>query len=102
MNLKELEQHTFCTREEISEILRISTRTVNRMMAEGQLKYIKLGDGVQDTVRIPTSEIERLLSEASERQAEKARENAGKKKRKVHATPIQSEQTETGDSSNEE
>ena len=101
MNLKELEQHTFCTREEISEILRISTRTVNRMMTEGQLKYIKLGDGVQDTVRIPTSEIERLLSEASERQAEKARENAGKKKRKVK-TPIQTEQSNTGEKENAE
>lgn len=101
MNLKELEQHTFCTREEISEILRISTRTVNRMMTEGQLKYIKLGDGVQDTVRIPTSEIERLLSEASERQAEKARENAGKKKRKVK-TPIQTEQSSTGEKENAE
>lgn len=99
MNLKELEQHTFCTREEISEILRISTRTVNRMMTEGQLKYVKLGDGVQDTVRIPTSEIERLLSEASERQAEKARENAGKKKRKVK-TPIQTEQSSTGEKEN--
>ena len=101
MNLKELEQHAFCTREEISEILRISTRTVNRMMTEGQLKYIKLGDGVQDTVRIPTSEIERLLSEASERQAEKARENAGKKKRKVK-TPIQTEQSNTGEKENAE
>ena len=101
MNLKELEQHTFCTREEISEILRISTRTVNRMMTEGQLKYVKLGDGVQDTVRIPTSEIERLLSEASERQAEKARENAGKKKRKVK-TPIQTEQSSTGEKENAE
>lgn len=101
MNLKELEQHTFCTREEISEILRISTRTVNRMMTEGQLKYVKLGDGVQDTVRIPTSEIERLLSEASERQAEKARENAGKKKRKVK-TPIQTEQSNTGEKENAE
>ena len=101
MNLKELEQHTFCTREEISEILRISTRTVKRMMTEGQLKYIKLGDGAQDTVRIPTSENERLLSEASERQAENAKTHAGKKKRKVKAA-IQTEQSNTGEKENAE
>lgn len=99
MTLEELKQHEFCTREEISEILRVSTRTVNRMMAEGQIKFIKFGDNEKAKVRIPASEIERLLSEASERQAEKARENAGKKKRKVK-TPIQTEQSSTGEKEN--
>ena len=102
MNLKDIEQHEFCTREEISALLRISMRTLDRMMLEGQIKYIKLGDGQKGAVRIPKSEIERLLAEATEQQAEKARAHAGMKKRKVHATPIQSEQITTGDSSNEE
>ena len=102
MNLKDLEQHELCTREEISEILRISTRTLDRMLLEGQIKYIKFGDGQKGAVRIPKSEIYRLLDEAAEQQAEKARAHAGKKKRKVHITPIQSEQITTGDSSNEE
>ena len=102
MNLKDLEQHELCTREEISALLRISMRTLDRMMLEGQIKYIKFRDGQKGAVRIPKSEIYRLLDEAAEQQAEKARAHAGKKKRKVHAAPIQSEQTETGDSSNEE
>lgn len=102
MTLKELDQHELCTREEISQFLRVSTRTVDRMMLEGQIKYIKIGDGIKGAVRIPKSEIERLLAEAAERQAENAKAHAGKRQRKVKAAPIQSEQTDTGDNSNEE
>ena len=102
MTFKDLETCEFCTREEVSELLRISMRTLNRIMDEGQIKYIKLGEREYGGVRIPKSEIYRLLDEAAERQAEKARAHAGMNKRKVHAAPIQSEQTETGDSSNEE
>lgn len=102
MTFKDLETCEFCTREEISEILRISTRTLDRMLLEGQINYIKLADGKQGAVRIPKSEIYRLLDEAAAKQAEKARAHAGKNKRKVHAAPIQSEQAGTGDSNNEE
>lgn len=99
MTFKDLENHEFCTREEISELLRVSMRTLDRMMIEGQINYIKIGDGIKGAVRIPKSEIDRLLTEAAERQAEKARENAGKKKRKVKAA-IQTEQSSTGEKEN--
>lgn len=101
MTFKDLENHEFCTREEISELLRVSMRTLDRMMIEGQINYIKIGDGIKGAVRIPKSEIDRLLTEAAERQAEKARENAGKKKRKVKAA-IQTEQSNTGEKENAE
>lgn len=101
MTFKDLENHEFCTREEISELLRVSMRTLDRMMIEGQINYIKIGDGIKGAVRIPKSEIDRLLTEAAERQAEKARENAGKKKRKVKAA-IQTEQSDTGEKENAE
>lgn len=100
MTLKDLENLEFCTREEISELLRVSMRTLDRMMIEGQINYIKIGDGIKGAVRIPKSEIDRLLNEAAERQAEKARENAGKKKRKVKAIQIQTEQSNTGEKEN--
>lgn len=101
MTLKDLEKHELCTREEISEFLRVSTRTVDRMMLEGQIKYIKLGEHQKGAVRIPKSEIDRLLNEAAERQAENAKAHAGQKKRKVKAA-IQTEQSNTGEKENAE
>lgn len=100
MTLKELDQHELCTREEISQFLRVSTRTVDRMMIEGQIKYIKIGDGIKGAVRIPKSEIDRLLAEAAERQAENAKAHAGKRQRKVKAAPIQTERSSTGEKEN--
>lgn len=101
MTLKELEKHELCTRDEICEFLRISMRTLDRMMAEGQIKYIKLGEHQKSAIRIPKSEIDRLLTEAEEQQAEKAKAHAGQKKRKVKAA-IQTEQSNTGEKENAE
>jgi excisionase family DNA binding protein len=54
----------FLTVKEVAEKLRLSKRTIHNWIDEGVIRAIKLKDGL--AVRIPASEVERILNEALE------------------------------------
>ena len=47
----------FYTQQELAELLKVSTRTIQNWIKDGQIKAIRIGR----TVRIPASEIDRLV-----------------------------------------
>jgi excisionase family DNA binding protein len=54
----------FLTVQEVAELLRISRRTVYTWIDEGVIRAVKISD--KSVVRIPLSEIERIIKEALE------------------------------------
>ena len=57
-------QFQFLTVQEVAEILKISRRTVYTWIDEGVIRAVKIND--KSVVRIPSSEVERILNEALE------------------------------------
>lgn len=56
--------HKLLTVQEVSDILRISRRTVYTLIDEGVIRVIKVVDKNKSAIRIPLSEIERIINEA--------------------------------------
>ena len=54
------------TVREVAEYLRISPSTVTRRVQDGTIRGVRVGG----TIRIPTSEVARVLQDAQERYAE--------------------------------
>lgn len=55
----------FVSGKEFCEILNISNATLYRWIKAGKIKVIRLSDRANSPVRIPTTEIDRLLNEDS-------------------------------------
>jgi excisionase family DNA binding protein len=49
--------HVWHTRREVADIIGVSTRTVDRIIAAGRLAFVRVGGGV----RIPAEELDRYL-----------------------------------------
>jgi excisionase family DNA binding protein len=47
------------TRPEVASLLKCSLRTIDKMLASGELKHSKVGGKL---IRIPSSELDRLLA----------------------------------------
>jgi excisionase family DNA binding protein len=56
----------FLTAKEVAELLRISRRTVYNWIDEGIIRAVKINDIDKSAVRIPLSEVERILKEVFE------------------------------------
>jgi excisionase family DNA binding protein len=54
----------FLTVKEVAEKLKVSKRTIHNWIDEGVIRAVKLRDGL--AVRIPASEVERIIKEALE------------------------------------
>lgn len=59
------------TSQEVAQLLRLSPRTISLWCSQGKIKHHKLGDKRNSLIRIPESEVEKLLSES-----ERANKNA--------------------------
>ena len=56
-------QRLWMTRDEVQDSLRVSLRTVDRLIKSGELMIVKVGR----SVRIPTSSFEACIARVSER-----------------------------------
>lgn len=54
----------FYTRKEISEILKISEKTVDKLIKSGQLEAFKLGDGSRSSIRISEKSFKKFLEQS--------------------------------------
>jgi excisionase family DNA binding protein len=57
------------TIDEVASALKLSTATVRRRIADGQLEAVRVGRGEGRSVRIPSRALERLLVAVVERDA---------------------------------
>lgn len=53
----------FLTRREVAKYFRVSERTIERWLKNGEIKGYKLGSGKTSRWRIPKSEIKKFLSD---------------------------------------
>lgn|GEM_PF-2157836 len=56
----------FLTVKEVAELLRVSRRTVYTWIDEGVIRAVKVNDMDKSAIRIPSSEVDRILKEALE------------------------------------
>lgn len=49
------------TKKEVSQMLNISVKTINKYMQLGKLKYYKLGDGIKARVRFNKEDVEEFI-----------------------------------------
>jgi excisionase family DNA binding protein len=61
-----LKDFIFLTAKEVAELLRISRRTVYTWIDVGFIRAVRVNDKSKSAVRIPLSEVERILKQAFE------------------------------------
>ena len=59
--MNNISEHRFMTPKEVAELLRVTDMTVRNLIKAKKIKAIQIG-GSRGSLRIPTSEIEKLLN----------------------------------------
>jgi excisionase family DNA binding protein len=61
---------------EAADVLRVSKRSVYRMIEDGRLSSVRLGDGPSAQIRVPASAVANLIRAGAEAQIERRDEAA--------------------------
>lgn len=59
--MNNISEHQFMTPQEVAKLLRVTDMTVRNLIKSKKIKAIQMG-GPKGSIRIPTSEIEKLLN----------------------------------------
>ncbi len=73
--MKDIKNQSLLTVQEVAEILRLSNSTIYRMIREGNLVAVKLGEKKGATIRITQKAIAHLIKERGRKNEESIMDN---------------------------